>query len=358
MTSSDMHVPEISRADMTEIFTGINEEHGLSGQPDIKALGPISYVAVNAAMDARERTVTKLVYSPNPEQDAAAAKEDTELYLQLRANGAQLPDIHPDPFIVPSPSGEGGFVGTLFEHLPGEAVAPFQHGRATASLENASEHVDLSRVPVSNGVEEWFMGEAVEYLKGRDTPLVIGSAVMHDELVEELDRQYRRGNEIRDELLYIGRNTKMVVVQEDGHNSNAMGFLDEDALGVEDTPAGLIDILPLRKGLPVVSLARWINDEGPHFRAHPADPINYLAGYVQEVRSHRLPHPAQMQLMADYMQIRTPGSIIGVAVRNHRLGIKSSEWMLKQGITRMLGDRYDPWQPMTDSQKNAIVEGA
>jgi hypothetical protein len=359
VTSPDMHMPEITRAQMTEIFTDINDQYGLSGKPDIKILGPISFVAINDDPDPDKRKAAKLVYTSSLTQDLAIAKRDTALYQDLQANGAKLPDIEPNPIVVPADD-DRGFVGNLIEYLPVDDVSPFQYGRAMGSLTNASRFVDQTDVPISNGLDEWFIGESLEYLKKLDTPFAIGQVVLHDELVELVEQNYREGNEIREQLIGMSNidshGTPMAFVQEDaygGPNGNVRGFATKGVASADSKP-GLIDLLPLRKGLPSVTLGRMVNDMGPHFNDHPARVAGLLAGYVEEVHNHRLPHPEEIRLAADYTEIRSKLTFIGIAIRNARLGVTTNPWMLQRGIERLTSGRYDYWLPLNDAQKKIL----
>jgi hypothetical protein len=349
-------VPQISSTQLTEILDDVNTRFGLEGSADIASPGPTSIVSINSPEDpSAERRVTRLVYSHNPQADMDATRRDLQIMSQLRAHGAQLPDFDPEPFLVSMPNGnKGALIGTLSEYLPESYVQPYHHGKALASTHNASLHVDLGDLKVSNALDDWYMGDVLDYLEQRDEPFEFDEVKISSVHLAVMRRKYNQANETREQLNELGKRngTPYVAVQEDVHNENVRGMAPANI----DPTGKLIDMLPLRRGLAAIDIGgRPRNDWTPHFGRPIEERKGLEAGYVDHIYNAALPHPAELELAADYTQIRSSLVFIAIAVRNALTGVGEDPWLLRQGLHRVdvIEDRQASWAPLDDDQKQA-----
>jgi hypothetical protein len=347
----------MTEAQVVELFAQVNERFDLQGPPEVTSNGPTSFVAVNAPSDERAlRLVTKMEYAPDIDEGLLNKRRDLEVYADLRTEGALLPEMHPDAFALRMPNGQpGGLITTLTEYLPVAKVSPYQHGRALASIHNASQYTYLSGIPRTNALDRWGVGKALEFLKSVELPFTLGNTALTASHLETMERKYEEGNKLRDELWERGaaHDSPRVVVQEDVHDENIRGKrLRNRTVGMA------IDMFPLEYGLAATDFGRPHNDWVHHFNADPADVEAFEEGYKSKIEGGALPYPDELKLAADYTQIRSSLVFTGIAVSNHLAGLPRNKWLWDQGLYRLenIEDRHADWRPMNEQQKQKSNE--
>ncbi|HSD55926.1 MAG TPA: hypothetical protein VLA92_02115, partial [Candidatus Saccharimonadales bacterium] len=348
-----IEVPTIglSKPELDDLFTDVNQEFGISEKHEEATRGGTSYVAINPPGAEIEASVTRIVYAANQYTEVASLEEQLVVYEDLRCSGAQLPAYAPKVVGRPGPVGDdGGYVATNSQFLPIKGASFYHFGGAIASLHNASQHIDLSRLQRADPHKTITdVRGAIDFLM--DSPperrFAIGDAKVTAEHIATFENAYHKANELLGRLFEVAeRNgSPLAVVLEDVH--------DENVRRTADGTAQLIDLFPLSVAPRALDFGRVLNDFSPHFGYDPQCADEYLAGYADTIVGGKLPNDEELELAADFTQLRSSLLLGAMAINHARYGVERNEWMLAQGLHRLevIEDRHAGWGPLTDKQK-------
>lgn len=335
--------PEISNADVQELFDRIIEQEKLAGQEMI-CWGPPSWVVKSTTgPNPEDQVAIKLRHSTNPEELLDETRQQVGLMQQVRSHGGQVLEFLDEPRIIEGKPGmRGAFVSTKSRFLPSKTTE-YKYGGAIASMHNASKQIDLSDYDHMDPLVSISNTEiAIQYLKERQAqgrPFQVGEIAVTAAQIELVEQMFAEATDIRQRLFATAKKngSPLVVVQEDVYTNNA--GQSHDGTGT------LIDVDALI-GPAALDFGRMLNDM-PRFveTGSITDIEAYKTGYQDMVAGGKLPPEDELALAMQYSDRRTPLLQTTLAVNAIRTGHNGDWWLLKQGLYRLttIGKPEMPW---------------
>lgn len=351
MNHTNPNVPAVSSEQISDAYSQAAAHYDMWHSPTVISHGPPSWVAVDNP--AAPEHVIRLTYTEDIDYALQEAEHGVNLMRDLRAHRAQIPDFDGDPVAVRTHPGRPvGFVATRSDYLSGNDVTDYEHGQAIASLHNASLEVYTDDLPhVDPLATESHVGKAIEYVKNLPAgeQFRIGDVEMTPEDVQNMEKRYRQAYSLYNDLFTVAEanGTPLVVVQEDVHDGNR--------LRNKDGVATIFDIRPV-VGPPAIDFGRPISDWPVRFGKGQEPTDAFIAGYADTVKGYRLPDEQELELAADFTNLRSALLIASLAINAVRAGHPGEGWMLGEGLHRLrtVDDPDAAWHPLDDARKAAM----